>query len=366
MGLRILRHVFFIFFLAFSFIACSDDPSDPIITGIGLSNDSQPSSSSSSNLQPKSSSSPVPSTKPAVPSPIRVHDFRVTANSNKSTFYFSGTATVNGWDSLSYMAYAGEAEFTGIQFKLIRLGKNMEQLSTPLTNYFSIKKTEFPRKTIDFDEMDAKINDPEMVECGNYRLTVTLIATNRSADSEYNGQIFIAHESFEFTREEEYCSDSTKKAPGTPSAQGPIRLSGFNFMSDRNRTTFKFTGGAYLDALDTLLYGNEDPVFTGISLMLVRLNDQGETYITPLSSYFTYEKPEFPTTNLNFSEMNTQIVDSAMTECGNYRLFVILNATNDVENSIRYNSDKFVFMDSLDFTREEQYCTAPTPPARFQ
>ena len=60
-----------------------------------------------------------------------------------------------------------------------------------------------------------------------------------------------------------------------------------------------------------------------------------------------------PRETINFADMGAKIIDSAKTQCGTFKLFVILKASNDPAIE-----DKFITIDSVEFVREPAYCRA--------
>lgn len=91
--------------------------------------------------------------------------------------------------------------------------------------------------------------------------------------------------------------------------------------------------------------------FTNVHLDLVRVNEHGQNEVSLINLQYT--PPTLPATAINLAEMGVSIIDSAKTQCGNFKLFVVFGATNDPNIP-----EKFIAVDSVEFVREPKYCEA--------
>ena len=91
--------------------------------------------------------------------------------------------------------------------------------------------------------------------------------------------------------------------------------------------------------------------FTNVHLDLVRVNEHGQNEQARINIQYT--PPTLPAQTIDFAQMGVKISDSAKTQCGNFKLFVVLLATNDPKMH-----DRFVSWDSVEFVREPIYCEA--------
>ena len=115
-----------------------------------------------------------------------------------------------------------EPYFTDVAFELARVDEDGNKFTTPLSAYFNYDKGEFPRSIINFIDMDVRLEDPYKTECGHYRLMVYFYATNDVIGSEYYNECkFIAVDSVDFDRPEEYCVDEPEPVSSSSSVTGP-------------------------------------------------------------------------------------------------------------------------------------------------
>ncbi|MBP5246471.1 MAG: hypothetical protein J6Z31_01255 [Fibrobacter sp.] len=137
----------------------------------------------------------------------------------------------------------------------------------------------------------------------------------------------------------------------------PIRFQQASCKPNADETIFYFNGSAILDGWDTTANADSenDPFFTGMTLTLAHVNELGQNEQTPLQ--LTYTMPSFPQDAINLGQMGVSIVDTAKTQCGPFKLFVVLNATNDPAIP-----DKFISVDSVEFVRSEEACMPDPEP----
>jgi|P827metagenome_2_1110787.scaffolds.fasta_scaffold00033_116 hypothetical protein len=137
----------------------------------------------------------------------------------------------------------------------------------------------------------------------------------------------------------------------------PIRFQQAAANPTPDETIFTFNGSAILDGWDTTANADSenDPFFTGIELILAHVNDAGENEQAMVELQYT--APTFPQSAINLSEMGVSINDPAKTQCGTFKLFVLLYATNDPENP-----NKFASVDSLTFERKPESCLPDPEP----
>ena len=135
----------------------------------------------------------------------------------------------------------------------------------------------------------------------------------------------------------------------TITENSPIRFQPPVAEINGNETFIKFEGSATLDGADTTTNADNDndPVFTDVELILAYVNEMGQNAPALLQLY--YEKPEFPRATVNLGAMKTSITDTEKTQCGTFKLYVVLKATNDLEIP-----DKFSSVDSVVFVRSAQ------------
>lgn len=138
----------------------------------------------------------------------------------------------------------------------------------------------------------------------------------------------------------------------------PIRFQAPSVSHNGDKTSFNFNGSATLDAWDTTANADSenDPFFTGMELTLAHVNDLGQNEQTPLQ--LTYAEQPFPTySGIGLGELGVSINDPEKTQCGTFKLFVVLYATNDAADP-----KKFISVDSIEFVREPEYCVVEPDP----
>ena len=133
----------------------------------------------------------------------------------------------------------------------------------------------------------------------------------------------------------------------------PIQILPLTAKPNANKSEFTFTGGAVMSETETC-YEHETEAelfFTNVHLDLVRVNEHGQNEVSLINLQYT--PPTLPATAINLAEMGVSIIDSAKTQCGNFKLFVVFGATNDPNIP-----EKFIAVDSVEFVREPKYCEA--------
>ena len=137
----------------------------------------------------------------------------------------------------------------------------------------------------------------------------------------------------------------------------PIRFQPPTYNVNGDESVFNFNGSAILDGWDTTANADSenDPFFTGITLTLAHVNAMGQNEQTPIQ--LTYTAPVFPKDAINLGEMGVSMVDLEKTQCGTFKLFVVLTATNDPAIP-----EKFISVDSVTFTRSEEACMPEPEP----
>jgi hypothetical protein len=118
-----------------------------------------------------------------------------------------------------------------------------------------------------------------------------------------------------------------------------------------NKSEFTFTGGAFLERPCIPEDTYREPYFTSVELVLAYVNELGQN-VQPLIN-IQYTKPTLPAQTIDFAQMGVKISDSAKTQCGNFKLFVILEAKDDSEMDYWFS-----IVDSIEFVREPKYCEA--------
>lgn len=150
---------------------------------------------------------------------IGFSSFDVVSNVDKSDFKFSGFAYLEGSD---FEKEQKGLHFTGVLMGLVRVDENGETVGTPLSDFLIYDEGEFPRTTINLADMDTRVEDPYKTECGHYRLMVYFYATNDVIGSEYYNECkFIAVDSVDFDRPEEYCVVEPEPVSSSSSVTGP-------------------------------------------------------------------------------------------------------------------------------------------------
>lgn len=144
--------------------------------------------------------------------------------------------------------------------------------------------------------------------------------------------------------------------------QSPIRFTDFNVTPNVDKTVFMFQGSALLDNWDSASnVGTEegqDPYFTGLELKLAHVVSgtlaESQLFLL-MTNPLDFSGNNI--TNINLSELGTQIVDHNLLECGEYRAYISITATNDPADPTKFRS-----RDSIDFVREEVYCSPEPQP----
>ena len=131
----------------------------------------------------------------------------------------------------------------------------------------------------------------------------------------------------------------------------PIRMQPLTVKPNADKSEFTFTGGAVLERPCVPEDSYREPYFTSVQLVLARVNEFGQNEQTRINIQYT--QPTLPAQAIDFAQMGVKISDSAKTQCGNFRLFVVLTATDDPEMD-----NRFVSVDSIEFVREPIYCEA--------
>lgn len=151
--------------------------------------------------------------------PISFANFDVVTNGDRSIVVFNGSAFF-----MEELPSDGvnEPYFTDVAFELARVDEDGNKFTTPLSAYFNYDKGEFPRSIINFIDMDVRLEDPYKTECGQYRLMVYFYATNDVIGTkDYNAWKFVAVDSIDFDRPEEYCVVEDVAPPFSSSAPDP-------------------------------------------------------------------------------------------------------------------------------------------------
>lgn len=239
MKFRFLEYNFFsitlIAVFAFTFTGCNNESCNPIGTFSEISSSTDlehntlenkteqsysdisnsKSSSSSTNTKLsssdilKSSSSKASNKNNFEISPIHFSNLNVISNNDKSEFKFEGIATLEIPDSLP-SRNLDETYYTGIDFKLAQVNESGILFSSKLSQNLTYNMPVLPAKEFNFSEMQLKIDDPNKIECGNYRLYITAYASDAETDYNgyYNPQKFILRDSIEFFRDTTFCTEN--------------------------------------------------------------------------------------------------------------------------------------------------------------
>lgn len=154
-------------------------------------------------------------------------------------------------------------------------------------------------------------------------------------------------------------SSSSKASNKNNFEISPIHFSNLNVISNNDKSEFKFEGIATLEIPDSLPSRNLDETYyTGIDFKLAQVNESGILFSSKLSQNLTYNMPELPAKEFNFSEMQLKIDDPNKIECGNYRLYITAYASDaETDYNGYYNPQKFILRDSIEFTRDTTFCT---------
>lgn len=143
--------------------------------------------------------------------------------------------------------------------------------------------------------------------------------------------------------------------------KSPIRFTTFSTFANGDWSEILFQGSATLDDWDSIAVegatDDQTSFFTRAELKLVHIVDglsrESQLYLLPDRMDFT----DNSVTIVNLSEIGAKIVDHNKLECGAYRAYITVYATNDPTLP-----EKFSARDSVDFIREEIYCAeAPEP-----
>ena len=164
------------------------------------------------------------------------------------------------------------------------------------------------------------------------------------------------------SRNTESSSSSSKSSSSTQSSSSlelkatevsPIRIQSISITPNADKTTFIISGSATLDTHDTTAISgsDSDPFFTKVDFLLAHVNEHGQNENASLQLQYT--PLTGPTAAISFEEQGTKIIDSAKTQCGTFKLFIILKASNDIAIE-----DKFITIDSVEFVRDPAYCQA--------
>lgn len=134
----------------------------------------------------------------------------------------------------------------------------------------------------------------------------------------------------------------------------PIRIQSLGISPNADFSVFVLSGIAYIDVSDTAAISDSEsaPFFTKVDFFLVHVNEQGQkesalpqVQYTPLTG---------PTAAISFEEQGAKIIDSAKAQCGTFKLFVIVKASNDLAIE-----DMFITIDSVEFVRDPIHCPEP-------
>ena len=133
----------------------------------------------------------------------------------------------------------------------------------------------------------------------------------------------------------------------------PIRMQPLTAKPNADKSEILFYGGANFHISECTADASDetDFIFTDVNLVLAHVNKSGQN--EPPLINIQYTKPTLPAQTIDFAQMGVKISDSAKTQCGNFKLFVVLMATNDPKMH-----DRFVSVDSIEFVREPIYCEA--------
>ena len=133
----------------------------------------------------------------------------------------------------------------------------------------------------------------------------------------------------------------------------PIHFLPLTAKPNADKSEILFYGGANFHISECTADASDetDFIFTDVNLVLAHVNESGQNE-QPLIN-IQYTKPTLPAQTIDFAQMGVKISDSAKTQCGNFKLFVVLMATNDPKMH-----DRFVSVDSIEFVREPIYCEA--------
>ena len=133
----------------------------------------------------------------------------------------------------------------------------------------------------------------------------------------------------------------------------PIHFLPLTAKPNADKSEILFYGGANFHISECTADASDetDFIFTDVNLQLVHVNELGQNEQARINIQYT--PPTLPAQTIDFAQMGVKISDSAKTQCGNFKLFVVLLATNDPKMH-----DRFVSWDSVEFVREPIYCEA--------
>lgn len=134
----------------------------------------------------------------------------------------------------------------------------------------------------------------------------------------------------------------------------PIRIQSLGISPNADFSVFVLSGIAYIDASDTAAISDSEsaPFFTKVDFFLVHVNEQGQK--ESALPQVQYTSPTMPRETIDFAKMGAKIIDSAKTQCGTFKLFVILKASNNPDIN-----DMFITIDSVEFVRDPIHCPEP-------
>lgn len=132
----------------------------------------------------------------------------------------------------------------------------------------------------------------------------------------------------------------------------PIRIQPLRITPNADMSVFAISGSATLDAFDTTAISDGfDPFLTKFDFLLVHVNEHGQNEGSLLQVQYT--PLTGPTAAISFEEQGAKIIDSAKAQCGTFKLFVIVKASNNLAIE-----DMFITIDSVEFVRDPAYCRA--------
>lgn len=221
------------------FSGCTESSSDPYVIP------------TSSSYVPPASSAYVPRDTVTLFSPIRFTDLSATANGEQNTFTFSGSAFLDGWDTLANVNSLNDPQFTDIIFDLALVDPATGTVSeTQLTPFLTYDKGVFPRSNINLVEMGVKLYDPYKTECGMFRLYLYAYATNDTiGTASYDSKRFVSIDSLDFFRDESKCVEEQLVSSSSEAAIPKVELvRGEGSFSTANG--FSFTTGTEVPAAE--------------------------------------------------------------------------------------------------------------------
>lgn len=204
------------------------------------------------DLGPSSSfvpaSSEIPYSEPAKPtltSPIRFLGFDVTPNGDRTEFVFQGSANLDAWDTLVNVDSDRDPVFSGVYLKLARINESGEKMETELNKFFTYDMGTFPRGIINFIDMNVRISDPYKTECGMYRMTAYLYATNDDPNApDYQADKFVSIDSLDFFRDEQFCVVIPEESSSSEAVIPKVELvQSEGFFNNAANSAFSFITG---------------------------------------------------------------------------------------------------------------------------